>query len=95
MLFNYLSEVSINFLILLQLPNSPMMTPIRLANERKPNNISTYARIRPKPPQLPMGMANCSYNGFGASPNFGVNIYNPISDNINLSLESLTQVNII
>lgn len=75
----------------MRLPNSPMMTPIRLSNERKQNNVSTYARIRPKPPQLPMGMANCGFNGFGASSNFGGNLYNTIADNINLSLESLTQ----
>uniref|UniRef100_A0A2A4JZ25 PHD-type domain-containing protein n=1 Tax=Heliothis virescens TaxID=7102 RepID=A0A2A4JZ25_HELVI len=64
----------------MRLPNSPMLnTPLRVTDR---NPVSTYSRIRPKPPQ-PIAIANCSYNGFGA------NLFN--TDNINLSLESLTQ----
>lgn len=79
------------FLILtwfeLQLPNSPMINAIRLPNERK-QNMSTYSRIRPKPPHLPIAIANC-FNGFGNNAAF----YNSVADNINLSIENLTQVN--
>ncbi|XP_049696881.2 transcriptional regulator ATRX [Helicoverpa armigera] len=64
----------------MRLPNSPMMSnPVRVTDR---NNITTYSRIRPKPPH-PIAIANCSFNGFGAS------LFS--TDNINLSIESLTQ----
>lgn len=63
----------------IRLQNSTVLNPVRFNNDK---NISkTYnncPRIRPKPPPVPI-----MYNGYNA-PTF-------ISDNINLSIESLTQ----
>ncbi|KAJ8727019.1 hypothetical protein PYW08_015416 [Mythimna loreyi] len=86
-----LNPVNVPPLKKMRLPSSPMIAPLRFINEKKQNNISTYARIRPKPPQLPMSIGNCSFNGFNTSSSYGANLYNSIADNINLSLESLTQ----
>ncbi|CAD0198800.1 unnamed protein product [Chrysodeixis includens] len=62
-------------------------TPVRLLGTNERKAVATYTRIRPKLPQLPIPIGNNStYNGYNAS------IYNPVAnDNINLSLESLTQ----
>ncbi|XP_034825669.1 uncharacterized protein ADD1 [Maniola hyperantus] len=63
----------------IRMPNSPVINPVRFNNDRKLTpNFACYSRIRPKPPQMPI-----MYNGFNTSPAF--------CDNINLSLESLTQ----
>ncbi|KAJ8725044.1 hypothetical protein PYW07_016002 [Mythimna separata] len=86
-----LNPINVPPLKKMRLPNSPMMAPLRFVNDKKQNHVSTYARIRPKPTQLPMNIGNCSFNGFNTSPGYGANLYNTIADNINLSLESLTQ----
>lgn len=79
------------YFIPFQLPNcTTINTPIRFQNVQDRKGINTYTRIRPKGPnQLSMPISNNCFNGFAA------NVFqcsNPISDNINLSLESLTQV---
>ncbi|XP_023946972.1 uncharacterized protein LOC112052208 [Bicyclus anynana] len=64
----------------IRMSNSPVINPIRFNNDRKlSQNFSCYSRIRPKAPQMPL-----MYNGFNSTPTFS-------ADNINLSLESLTQ----
>ncbi|XP_026747203.1 uncharacterized protein LOC113508393 isoform X2 [Trichoplusia ni] len=72
----------------LRLSNPPVAgTPVRLLSTNERKTVATYTRIRPKLPQLPIPIiGNSTYNGYNAS------IYNPVAnDNINLSLESLTQ----
>lgn len=72
-------------------PGPVMFNPIRIQKDK----VQTYARIRPKlltpvsapPPHL---LANNQMNGFNAQGMFNNNMV--FGDNINLSLESLTQV---
>lgn len=71
----------------LQMPNATMINPIRIQKDnRLPMN--SYTRIKPKP-HMPL-ILNNSFNGFQSSAMFTNMVVN---DNINLSLESLTQVN--
>ncbi|XP_072941723.1 uncharacterized protein ADD1 [Epargyreus clarus] len=75
----------VNPIIMHQLPkkvrmsNPTVISNVRFNNERKPMN--SYTRIRPKPTTPVM------YNGYSGSMPFNM----LVSDNINLSLESLTQ----
>lgn len=67
--------------------SAPLLNPVPYQRER---NSNTYARIRPKPFNMPsVNILNHQINGFNNSPVFNNMIVN---DNINLSLESLTQV---
>ncbi|XP_049888106.1 uncharacterized protein LOC126382343 [Pectinophora gossypiella] len=79
----------------------PMTKKIRMVNPPvqpiaavriQPKNIAnlTYARIKPKPPQMPMTIINNmnNYNGYN---NTGILNNMLVNDNINLSLENLTQ----
>lgn len=69
------------------------VTPMKMHQEKKaiqfpPANVS-YARIRPKPSNnMAIPIITTPFNGF---PNSSFNNYSVINDNINLSLESLTQ----
>lgn len=66
--------------------NTNIISPVRFNNERK--QIITYPRIRPRAPQMSVQtMINNQFNGFSSSHNYN----NIVNDNINLSLESLTQ----
>lgn len=74
-------------------PQPPVLfSPIRIQKDK----VQTYTRIRPKllapvstaPPHL---LLNNQLNGFNAHGMFNNNM--AFGDNINLSLESLTQVN--
>ncbi|RVE45967.1 hypothetical protein evm_009370 [Chilo suppressalis] len=72
----------------------PVMTSPRMNQDNRKNSYlaqSTYSRIRPRPPVMPIMQA--PFNGFPNSNTFHNNSFNPmvINDNINLSLESLTQ----
>ncbi|XP_039745889.1 uncharacterized protein LOC120623747 [Pararge aegeria] len=63
-----------------RMSNSPVINPVRFNNDRKLTpNFACYARIRPKGPQMP-----AMFNGFNTPTTF-------TNDNINLSLENLTQ----
>ncbi|XP_061379007.1 uncharacterized protein LOC116766476 isoform X3 [Danaus plexippus] len=62
----------------IRMPNSTVINPVRFSHERK-QSFNTYQRIRPKPPQMPV-----VYNGYSNCGTFS-------NDNINLSLENLTQ----
>ncbi|XP_059060287.1 uncharacterized protein DDB_G0288805 [Achroia grisella] len=67
--------------------NANMMPPVRFNNERKP--FVTYPRMRTRAPQTSMtSLMNSQFNGFNNGNNFSTMV---INDNINLSLESLTQ----
>ncbi|CAG9792004.1 unnamed protein product [Diatraea saccharalis] len=75
----------------------PMMAPVRIQQDKKPNPFigqNTYTRIRPKPPPImPIPIVPTSYNGFSSNNTYSHNSFNNmvVNDNINLSLESLTQ----
>lgn len=65
------------------MPNSPVINPVRFNNDRKiQQNFSTFPRIRAKAVAAPMSIVYNGYNNAGAYSN----------DNINLSLDNLTQV---
>ncbi|KAM3968251.1 ADD domain-containing protein 1 [Aphomia sociella] len=66
--------------------NTSILPPQVRFNERKP--FVPYPRIRPRTPQLPMNILNHQFNGYNNTTN---NFNMAINDNINLSLESLTQ----
>ncbi|CAB3228357.1 unnamed protein product [Arctia plantaginis] len=69
--------------------NSVINSPIKFQNIRESKAMATYTRIRPKvTPHLPIPIANNCFNGY--PPNL-YHCNNQINDNINLSLESLTQ----
>ncbi|XP_075972947.1 ADD domain-containing protein 1 [Anticarsia gemmatalis] len=72
-----------------RLPNcSTISTPMRYTNVPERKTLTTYARIRPKLAQQLTVPISTNFNGFSA------NLYRcatPINDNINLSIESLTQ----
>ncbi|XP_047522789.1 uncharacterized protein LOC125061395 isoform X2 [Pieris napi] len=63
---------------------SNMMNPIRILNERKPVPQNTLIKIRPK-----ANFQNNMFNGISTSTPFNNVMFN--NDNINLSLDSLTQ----
>ncbi|CAG9563093.1 unnamed protein product [Danaus chrysippus] len=62
----------------LRMPNSTVINPVRFSHERK-QSFNNYQKIRPKLPQMPV-----VYNGYNNVSTFS-------NDNINLSLENLTQ----
>ncbi|CAH0721681.1 unnamed protein product, partial [Brenthis ino] len=65
-----------------RMPNSAVINPVRFNNDRKmQQNFNTYTRIRPKAAGTPMSIM---FNGFNNAATYN-------NDNINLSLESLTQ----
>lgn len=68
----------------------PMINPIRFNNDRKQNSI-LITRFKPKPTGIPILPQNQQFNGFN-NPNPFNNMVT--TDNINLSLDNLTQVNI-
>ncbi|XP_050341963.1 uncharacterized protein LOC126768112 [Nymphalis io] len=64
----------------IRMPISPVINPVRFSNDRKtPHTYSNFTRIRPKPPQM-----SIMFNGFNNTATYS-------NDNINLSLENLTQ----
>ena len=68
------------------MPNSPVINPIRFNNDRKmQQTYSTFPRIRAKAVASPLSLM---YNGYNNAPS--VTAYS--NDNINLSLDNLTQV---
>ncbi|KAI8440265.1 hypothetical protein MSG28_001632 [Choristoneura fumiferana] len=68
----------------IRLSSSPIINPVRFVADRK--QVTTPIRIRPKGPTLPIPIMT-PFNGYN-----NVNTYNNfINDNINLSLENLTQ----
>lgn len=72
-----------------QLPTT-INTPIKFQNIRESKAMATYTRIKPKVTQhLPIPIVNNCFNGYNLNM-FQCN--NPVNDNINLSLDSLTQV---
>ncbi|CAK1578404.1 unnamed protein product [Parnassius mnemosyne] len=64
----------------------PIMNAIRFGNERKPNSLP-IPRFRPKPQGIPI-LPHHQYNGFNNANPFSNVVPN---DNINLSLDNLTQ----
>ncbi|XP_063374642.1 uncharacterized protein LOC134662368 [Cydia amplana] len=62
-----------------------ILSPVRFMADRKVVN-NTPLRIRPKGPQMPVPVMT-PYNGYNSAPSYN----NFINDNINLSLENLTQ----
>nr|XP_026491084.1 uncharacterized protein LOC113397134 [Vanessa tameamea] len=64
----------------IRMPNSPVINPVRFSNDRKtPQTYGNFTKIRPKPPQM-----SIMFNGFNNTATYS-------NDNINLSLENLTQ----
>lgn len=71
----------------LRLPNCAVNTTLRFPNVHDRKVTNTYSRVRPTK-VTPLNFANNCFNGFAANVFHTVN---PVNDNINLSLDSLTQ----